>query len=330
MSGSGVPPLLGARFYYDCLSPQCKKIYDALFMQQLRQDFSGRLEFVPENPVCAASDVFESYKALRDDHPEFFWLGHQPELFRKGNAHILKYPVLYSAGQVVRIQRQLHNTIGEMTAGTKGLPVLERERIVYERIARKMHYKNNDDVRDHSAVGPALMNGEGVCEGLNALLMLSLRMVRIPSVKIYGKMASGAWHCWSIVWLGRYPTHLDVTWDIPISGSGIVRYNYFNLSDRQISAKHLDFRGKNIPVCAEEGLSYYRQKGLCATSRETLTRMLGRMKKTGAPVLAQLVYTSGKDELTKEIRAAIRAAGLSFRVQFYPCPGPQTVLIVKT
>ena len=323
---SGVPAQLGARFYRENLSPQGKQAYDAIYRQQLRRDFSGVCTMRPAPAACEPTELFAAYKAVRDDHPECFWLGHQPELCRRGSVFTLRYPVLYTPDRIARIECQLQKYLSQLTDGIGGLPVLERERLIYERLARNLRFRNHQDARDHNIVGPVLLH-EGVCEGQNALLLLGLRAAGIAAIKIYGRTPSGGWHCWAVAWIGGCPVHLDVTWDAP--AAGVVRYNYFNISDRQISQKHLAFQAAHIPVCREEGFTWYRQRGLCAADRKTLQDMLRRMKKTHAPVLAQLAYTSGTDELTQEVRAAIRAAGLSFGVKFYPCAGPQTVLIVK-
>ena len=71
--------------------------------------------------------------------------------------------------------------------------MIERETLIYERIARSIAYTNNGDVRDHSIVGPVLLS-TGVCEGKNALLLLCFRRIGIPCVKVYGRTKTDGRH----------------------------------------------------------------------------------------------------------------------------------------
>lgn len=132
------------------------------------------LEYIAANMLSAASDCFAAYKALRDDHPEYFFLGFQSEFISRGLSASFKYPILYSTEIIDRINRQLRKNIYRMVRGTASLPLLERERVVYERIAKRMMYRDNNDVRDHNVVGPVLMSS-GVWGGHNSLLMLCFR-----------------------------------------------------------------------------------------------------------------------------------------------------------
>lgn len=86
---------------------------------------------------------------------------------------------LYARPRSGRIRYQLRRCLFQLVRGTAGLPPVEREILVYERIARRLTYINNGDVRDHNIVGPVLLSA-GVCEGYNALLMLALRRVGLP------------------------------------------------------------------------------------------------------------------------------------------------------
>lgn len=118
----------------------------------------------------------------------------------------MRCAVLYTPDQIGRIRYQLRRCLFQLVRGTAGLPPVEREILVYERIARRLTYINNGDVRDHNIVGPVLLSA-GVCEGYNALLMLALRRVGLPCIKVYGVGKSGGGHCWSVVWLEGEPVH---------------------------------------------------------------------------------------------------------------------------
>ena len=91
----------------------------------------------------------------------------------------MRCAVLYTPDQIGRIRYQLRRCLFQLVRGTAGLPPVEREILVYERIARRLTYINNGDVRDpqHRRAGAAV--GGGV-RGYNALLMLAPAPRRPP------------------------------------------------------------------------------------------------------------------------------------------------------
>ena len=244
-----VPKKLGAEYYRNLLNRQGRRFYDCINRQLLEKGYSGVTELAIEDEKTAVSDCFAAYKAVRDDHPEYFFLGFQSEFLYQKRFGTLRYPILYSAAQIREIQYQLRKYICSLVRGTAELTVLEKERLVYERIARRLTYRNNQDVRDHNIVGPVLFSA-GVCEGQNALLLLCLRRIGIPCIKVYGKTRTDTVHCWTIAWVKGEPVHCDVTWDGTKKGD--VSFRYLNLSDRQISADHKAFLCSQIPKCRSE------------------------------------------------------------------------------
>lgn len=316
MSAS-VPEKLGSAYYRGFLTNQGKEFYDGILRQLLRKDYSGVCSFSVRETGSAASDCFAAYKALRDDHPEFFFLGFQSEFTRSGNTGTLRFPILYSENHIERIQNQLQKCLNHLVRGTASLPVLDREILVYERIARKLSYANHDDVRDHNIVGPVLLES-GVCEGHNALLLLCLRRIDIPCIKVYGKTKSDGWHCWTMAWIHGRPVHCDVTWDN--AKNGLVWFNYLNLSDRQISVDHSEFRGGLVPQCLSEDLTYYRHYGLCVRTPSDLRRQVCRRDRNGRPMLFHLEYPPRADDLLRDVQAAFQITRRTepANIQIYP------------
>ena len=79
-----IPEKLGSEYYRGFLTRQSQAFYDRINAQLLRGDCSGKTTFSISNPETSASDCFAAYKAIRDDHPEFFYLGFQSEFTRRG------------------------------------------------------------------------------------------------------------------------------------------------------------------------------------------------------------------------------------------------------
>ena len=250
------PTNLGAFYYRQFLSKQGQGVYDRLHAQLQRADFSGQVPVAISQPETAASDSFAAFKALREDHPEYFFLGIRLHFFssRLGQEGLLQYPILYSASQIRQIRRELRKTIFQMVRGTALLSEQEREALTYERIARRLSYLDRQDPSDHTVVGPVLFSS-GVCEGYNALLLLCLRRLKIPCIKASGYTATQTAHCWTIAWLQGNPVHCDVTWDTGRDRrSG---FRYFNVSDAQLATDHFNFQTEKLPRCLTEQYNPY-------------------------------------------------------------------------
>ena len=300
---NSIPECFGARYYRRFLSSQGKIFYDTMDAQISQGDYSGKTTFEIQHPATAASDCFAAYKALRDDHPEYFFLGFQSEFICRGLSATLTYPILYSIQIIDRIRLQLRKTIYRMVRGTASLSLMEQEKVVYERIAKSVRYRDNDDVRDHNVVGPILMSS-GVCEGHNSLLMLCFRRLGIPCIKVYGKTKTDNWHCWTIAWINGIPVHCDVTWDG--DESGFVSFNYLNLSDSQILADHFDFKSPRIPECKSDSWNYYQLNGLEVNSYSELKlRIRTASSNANSPTLIHFNYNPPSEDYIGEVERAL-------------------------
>ena len=262
-------------FYGKQLNRQSKQMYCELYRKFAQRDYSGRITLDLVDAGRARNDFREAYRALRDDFPEFFFMGKPMEMVRRGSRTEFVFQILYSIEDIRRTENQLRRRICETVKGTDGLDQIDAEKVIYERIAGSMTYRNHKDCCDHNIVGPVFINA-GVCEGMNALLMLCLRRAGIPCIKVYGLSSNQEHHCWTIAWINNVPVHLDVTWDVGKTGG----FTYFNLSDRQIGKTHTGFRRAHIPECSNESYNYNRHFGYIGRTRRFLMSLTG--KQTGS------------------------------------------------
>lgn len=312
------PEKLGSEYYRGFLTRQGQAFYDRINAQLLRGDYSGKTTFPISNPEVSASDCFAAYKAIRDDHPEFFYLGFQSEFTRRGQTGTLEYPILYASEIIDRIRQQVRKSVCRTVRGTAHLQMIDREILVYERISKKLAYSNHSDVRDHNIVGPVLLSS-GVCEGHNALLLLCFRRIGIPCIKVYGRTKTDGWHCWTIAWINGIPVHCDVTWDG--TEEGIVRFDYLNLSDDQISSDHYDFKCARVPICTSETLSYYSHRGLYVHSYSDLKARLKKDSQRGiSPMLIHFSYRPASGDCLKEAQRAFSEERISGNHRLYYHP----------
>lgn len=237
-------------FYKNQLSAQARQYYE-IILRCCRAESGAckfRLPVRASNRDDSMKAGFDAVKALRADHPEYFWISGEYTGVLYSNHMTIESKEIYTVDQTRRLRGLLREYLNRVTAGTEGMTVPEKERVIYGRIAM-LEYKNNGEAHDHNVVS-GLLKGTAVCEGYTCMLVLALRHAGIPAIKVSGFTEEP--HCWAIAWINDSPVHLDVTWDS--TSSGRPRYRYFNLSDAEIAQDHrIDADG--IPACADSSYS---------------------------------------------------------------------------
>lgn len=255
-------------FYRDQLkSKQARDFYDEICSSISRGNVGGIFPLTYKTRSTATKDCFDAIKALRNDRPDFFFIGNESEVMLRKNRLVLMNQVPYTPEQIAQIRIHLDNELTAFTANTSGLSEWDREKIIYERLIRKLTYIDHGDGKnakeyDHNLVGP-LLQGSGVCEGFSCLLMLALRRAGIPCIRLSGYGKNEA-HCWNMAWIEGSPAHLDITWD-SVNSNGDVGFFYFNLTDEQITRDH-KITTKGLPQCLDPTQGYHFRQGTVFSS----------------------------------------------------------------
>ena len=252
------PRALGRYFYGDRLPGQARRFYDVLDSRLAGGDYRAEVPLTLEERDRADHDAFAACKALRHDRPEYFFLGRKMTfVYCGGREGRLRLQILYTPAEIETLKTTFRQKMLPLMAGTADKSLVQREELIYSRLARQLRYQNTRSEQEHNLVGPMLAS-RGVCEGQNALLLYCLRRAGVTCVQVLGKGRTEN-HCWAMVWLNGEPVHCDVTWEKP--GKGVMLYRYFNLTDEQIARDHSGFAGQNLPACCTETYSYYRLHG---------------------------------------------------------------------
>lgn len=310
-------------FYRNQLgSPQAMIFYDRLLSEIRRGNIGGLYCLTPERSETAVRDGLNAIQALRNDHPEFFHLNPASQaVLSRGKLSVINR-ALYTPSQIKRLSRLLEHLLQQLTAGTRQLSDWEKERVIYDRIVRYMHYENRHEMLDHNVAGPILRES-GVCESYVCLMILTLRRVGIPCIRVNGYGRKEA-HCWNMVWLGGHPCHLDVTWDKEINGQ--VSHFYFNLTDDEITKTHT-IRTPGLPVCNTPSLNYYRRQDLLFDSSKDAARAIASAFRAGRSGV-QIRLAEGLD-LTQCIKQGVARSPCG---TYAHCSNPeyQTAVITRT
>ena len=87
-----------------------------------------------------------------------------------------------------------------------------------------------------------------------------------------------------MIQIGGQYYHLDVTFDNTLSKDDTVRYDYVNLSDKQIFRDHEPVIWK-VPVCSDNDHFYYKEKKVSWTTMEEVRNRTKQAVKKGKVLL---------------------------------------------
>jgi len=132
-----------------------------------------------------------------------------------------------------------------------------------------------------------LVLGKAVCQGYSEAFKLMSDLAALECIVVEGEsQASGSgWegHAWNIVKVGGNYYHVDSTFDDPISSDGkdVLKYYYFNLSDRELSGRHR-WNTSEYPACTSIESNYYYKNGLVVSGisqfEDAIAEALGQRK----------------------------------------------------
>lgn len=297
------PRALGRYFYGDRLPGQARRFYDVLDSRLAGGDYRAEVPLTLEERDRADRDAFAACKALRHDRPEYFFLGRKMTFFYCGGREgRLRLQILYTPAEIETLKTTFRRKMLPLMAGTADKSLVQREELIYSRLARQLRYQNTRSEQEHNLVGPMLAS-RGVCEGQNALLLYCLRRAGVTCVQVLGKGRTEN-HCWVMVWLNGEPVHCDVTWEKP--GKDVMLYRYFNLTDEQIARDHSGFAGQNLPACCTETYSYYRLHGHSVCSLAELAGHLRSGAQRGGMAYGQMQPSCTDAQMSRAVNAALR------------------------
>lgn len=100
----------------------------------------------------------------------------------------------------------------------------------------------------------ALVEGVAVCEGYSKAAKLLMNLANIESGIIISPEMN---HAWNYVNIDGSYYHMDITWDDSVPEKNRSIYNYFNLSDDEISKDHI-WNSDIYPQCTNDKFNFLR------------------------------------------------------------------------
>lgn len=197
-------------------------------------------------PDITSAEIFKIKEAVLADHPEIFWI---KDIYTMGfNAHDGDYITFYtdySYGELCDSITAVADEINKILAQIpEGLSEYRREVMIHDLIINTADYDTEAAAlpkqypRAYNIYG-FFVNKKAVCSGYAPAAKLLLNLTGIESITVNGT-SKGEGHMWNAVKIDNNWYQLDVTWDDPVlkDSSGIIRYDYFNITDEMMKSDH--------------------------------------------------------------------------------------------
>lgn len=177
----------------------------------------------------------------------------------------------------------------------------EIELQIHDLLLKNVKYVNKKKVTEHTIEGP-LLNKKAVCEGIAKAMKYLMNKKGVECEMVLGKLKedTSVYHAWNVVRVDGEWYHIDVTADICMSDDNGFRYDYFNLSDDEISTDHQILR---CPVkCDIPRNGYYYRMDMVANTQDDFKRMLSERLALGeSTVTFKLPSTKDPDKVSQKV-----------------------------
>ncbi|WP_394927104.1 transglutaminase domain-containing protein [uncultured Robinsoniella sp.] len=270
------------QYYYNHLNKVQQKVYQAMKagLTSMESTF-----LVPRLEIRELGEIF--FK-LRLDYPDIFYAVSLQYRLYQGSGNVEVIPeYLFEKGKIKEHQKAMNARITKLIRPAQSMKDLEKELFIHDFVCSNVRYDKLKKPYSHEIIGP-LGQGVGVCEGIAKTVKILCDALEIwcmiaisdanPEKKIKYR------HAWNIVRMDGKYYHLDVTFDNSLGHDGIIRYDYFNLEDKQFFRDHEPVIYK-VPACEDGNHFYYREKKLSFTKTEDVAKRTIQAIRKGKPLI---------------------------------------------
>lgn len=277
--------------YYQNMTYEHQEIYNTLL--------NGYLELKKKIWIKCndISEVWEIHQKLTYDIPDVFYIKSLKALTAGLIGMVAVYvEYRFDSSEINAIREAMFNQAYILKKRTQMLSEIETVKVIHDYLVRNVKYEQVDAPYSHEAPG-SIIYGIGVCEGISKAFKYFADNLGLQSVLVTGNAKNHGYnqnggHAWNIVYIGEQPYHIDVTFDYSLSDKCAIRYDYFLISDEEISSDH--FFEKDIEC--SRGFNYYSHKGCYATTKTELKNIINTNLWSAGHVVFQLPYYLKEEE----------------------------------
>lgn len=304
------------RPYYEMLPVIQKKAYD-----DACKGFISHSTRIPLFGITA-SFVATLFELIRLDNPWFFFVDSISVQHTDKDSKVWIIPQYrMSISEVNESLEKLWKVGDAFRRKLDGKTDFQKELYIHDSLCRHIEYTDSLGPLSHECLGPLLYK-KGVCEGIAKAVKFLFDFNSIRSIVVRGDALDPRYpgmpfpHTWNIAEIGSMNYNIDVTFDLTLQAHKVIRYDYFNLSDSEISVDHLTPH-YSVPPCGAS-LSYYKQSGLFMKTPGDLRRMLGLcFQKAHNDCVFQLPTSTDIDKAKSKICELSKTILLSLGKQCY-------------
>ena len=294
------------RYYYSTLTITARDAYDRLLQGYLKHLDSIVIK------VSSMDEAWSLHQSLCFDVPELFFIKSIKGTFN----HLLSTATIYPEYRFdyetcFNMLRQMEKQTGPLVQRISMLSEREKVKQIHDYIVRNITYKDLEAPYSHESPG-VLLYGIAVCEGIAKAFKYLSDRVQVNSLVVAGDSADdlnrssiAAGHAWNIVYVDSTPYHIDVTFDYSVANGRITRYDYFLLSDSQISRDHT-FEG--TPECTGN-YEFYILNGHYADSKKSLQALAKKELRFGNPLVVKTPnFMESAEHVAEKLLGIVTAA----------------------
>ena len=314
-------------YYYEQLNKEQQKAYYAIKEGLLKIQDSFMV------PMLSKKELSDIYFMIRMDCPEIFYsVTFSYKYYADSTAVEMVPQYLFSKDKIKEHRQAMEARVKKLARQAERFSEKEKELYIHDFIVKNVKYDKLKKEYSHEIIG-ALGNGVAVCEGIAKAVKILCDELGIWCIIALSEANPDKGikyrHAWNVIRIGGQYYHLDATFDNTLSKDDTVRYDYVNLSDKQIFRDHEPVIWK-VPECPDNDHFYYKEKKVSWTTMEEVCNRTKQAVKKGKVLLFH--YRGGY--LTKEVLAELleifdREAKAKAKRAYVSVNWPQAVLRVR-
>lgn len=269
-------------YYYEQLNKEQQKAYYAMKegLLQLQDSFAV--------PMLTKKELSDIYFMIRMDCPEIFYSVTFTYRYYPDSSAVEMIPkYLFTKDKIKEHRQAMESRVKKLARQAVELDEKGKELYIHDFIVENVKYDKLKKEYSHEIIG-ALGNGVAVCEGMAKAVKILCDEMNLWCIIALSEANPDKGikyrHAWNVIRINGQYYHMDATFDNTLSRDDTVRYDYLNLSDKQIERDHEPVIWK-IPVCNDGDHFYYKEKKLSWTTTEEVRNRTKQAVKKGRVLL---------------------------------------------
>lgn len=261
---------LGKQYLIDNKEDNCLKAYERIVAGiDVRSD-EIVISYDGEDYDVTIDVVEKAFNLVKEDYPEFFWLGNGFGYYDYNkkwdkNEYVSRIEpdyLFYTEEEVKAANQEFAVEVDSILEDVKGKTPYEKELWLHDYLIKTNDYVSYSK-HAHTAYG-AIIEGEVVCEGYARAFQLLLNKLGIENYTVTGSDQTGVNpqvnHIWNMVNLEGDWYQVDITWDDMGNDDDGIYYSYFNITTDTMTEDHAIVGNEiEIPDCSGTKYNYYNQ-----------------------------------------------------------------------